>query len=69
MLTVDALLEEAGGADKAAAGCDVTVDATRKWRDAGAIPSRHWLWFAKATGRAVEQIAGAVKATPEGKAA
>lgn len=67
MLTVETLIQNAGGADVVAAGCNVTPDATRKWREAGAIPSRHWMWFSGALGMTLDQVAAVAK--PKRKAA
>ena len=57
MRNLEALIEQAGGPEVVAAGCDVTPDATRKWREAGAIPSRHWVWFARKLNISLDDIA------------
>lgn len=50
------LIDKAGGAEAVAAGCGVKTDALRKWREAGAVPSRHWAWFAKKLGWSVDRV-------------
>ena len=48
--TVDAIIHRLGGADAAARLTGVSTEAVRKWRQAGAIPSRHWATVIAATG-------------------
>jgi len=50
MPTTDAVIDLLGGADAAAKLTGVTTEAVRKWRQAGAIPSRHWAAVIAATG-------------------
>ena len=42
-INVDDIVERLGGAEAAARLTGVSTEAVRKWRQAGAIPSRHWL--------------------------
>jgi carbamoyl-phosphate synthase small subunit len=50
MLTVDDVIERLGGLDEAARLTGVGPDALRKWRQAGAVPSKHWAAIIAATG-------------------
>ena len=50
MATVEEILAMAGGADAAAALTGVGHEAIRKWRQARAIPSKHWAAIVAATG-------------------
>src|SRR5215217_3920164 len=49
-LTIDEILERLGGADAASRLTGVSTEAVRKWRQAGAVPSRHWYAVIAATG-------------------
>ncbi len=49
-ITIDAIIDRLGGADAAARLAGVSTEAVRKWRQAGAIPSRHWASVIAATG-------------------
>jgi carbamoyl-phosphate synthase small subunit len=48
--TVDDIIDRLGGADAAARLTGIGTEAVRKWRQAGAIPSRHWPAIIAATG-------------------
>ncbi|MBP0494416.1 glutamine-hydrolyzing carbamoyl-phosphate synthase small subunit [Pararoseomonas indoligenes] len=50
MRTVEQILTLMGGASAAAAHCGVGTEAIRKWRQARAIPPRHWTAVLAATG-------------------
>jgi carbamoyl-phosphate synthase small subunit len=50
MLSIDDIVARLGGPDEAARLTAVSVDAIRKWRQAGSIPSRHWPAVIAATG-------------------
>jgi carbamoyl-phosphate synthase small subunit len=50
MLSIDDIIARLGGPDEAARLTAVSVDAIRKWRQAGSIPSRHWPAVIAATG-------------------
>ncbi|OYV41756.1 MAG: carbamoyl phosphate synthase small subunit [Acidocella sp. 20-61-6] len=64
-ISIAELIERLGGADAAATLTGVSPDAIRKWRAAGAIPSRHWPAISAATGLAMADLA---PAAPEGDA-
>lgn len=51
------LIQRAGGDEKVAKACDVSVDAIRKWREAGRIPPKHWPTVAKLAGAALADVA------------
>ena len=50
MLPVETILTRLGGADAAARLTGVGTEAIRKWRQARAIPSKHWAAIVAATG-------------------
>ncbi len=54
--TVDAIIDRLGGADAAARLTGVSTEAVRKWRQAGAIPSRHWATVIAATGFSLNDL-------------
>jgi len=56
MRTVEQILTLMGGASAAAAHCGVGTEAIRKWRQARAIPPRHWPAVLAATGLALEDL-------------
>ena len=56
--TIDEIIERLGGPDRAARLTSVTTEAVRKWRQAGAIPSRHWSTVIAATGLAMADLQG-----------
>lgn len=58
MASVDDIIERLGGAEAAAQLLGVGTEAVRKWRQARAIPARHWPTLIGATGLALEEIAG-----------
>ncbi|HVY13952.1 MAG TPA: glutamine-hydrolyzing carbamoyl-phosphate synthase small subunit [Rhodopila sp.] len=47
---IDSIIDRLGGPDSAARLTGVGTEAVRKWRQAGAIPSRHWPAVIAATG-------------------
>ncbi|WP_428488547.1 glutamine-hydrolyzing carbamoyl-phosphate synthase small subunit [Rhodopila sp.] len=49
-IPVDRIIERMGGPDVAARAAGVGTEAVRKWRQHGAIPSRHWAAVIAATG-------------------
>ncbi len=59
MASVDDIIDRLGGAEAAARLLGVGTEAVRKWRQAKAIPARHWPALIGATGLALEEIAGA----------
>ncbi|MFC0387793.1 glutamine-hydrolyzing carbamoyl-phosphate synthase small subunit [Muricoccus vinaceus] len=56
MRTVEQVLTLMGGASAAAAHCGVGTEAIRKWRQARAIPPRHWPSVLAATGLALDDL-------------
>ena len=57
MLSVDQIVERLGGVEAAARLTGVTTEAVRKWRQAGAIPSRHWTAIMPAAGITLADLA------------
>jgi len=60
--SVDEIIERLGGAEAAARLTGVSTEAVRKWRQAHAIPARHWPAVIGATGLALADLSG-VEAT------
>ncbi len=58
MASVDEIIDRLGGAERAASLTGVTIEAVRKWRQARAIPARHWPVIIKETGLALADIPG-----------
>ncbi len=58
-ISVDSLIDRLGGADAAARLTGVGTEAVRKWRQSGAIPSRHWAAVIAATGLTLADMPGA----------
>ncbi len=56
MRTVEDILALMGGAEAAAAQCQVGTEAIRKWRQAKAIPAKHWPAVLAATGLALSDL-------------
>jgi carbamoyl-phosphate synthase small subunit len=56
MLSIDDIVARLGGPDEAARLTAVSVDAIRKWRQAGSIPSRHWPAVIAATGLSMSDL-------------
>ncbi|MEO8715516.1 MAG: carbamoyl-phosphate synthase domain-containing protein, partial [Acetobacteraceae bacterium] len=61
--SVDEIIDRLGGADQAARLTGVSTEAVRKWRQARAIPSRHWQAVIAATGLAWSDLSGAPPVT------
>ena len=59
MRSVEDILALMGGAEAAAATCQVGTEAIRKWRQAKAIPAKHWPAVITATGLALSDLPGA----------
>ncbi len=64
MATVDEVLIRLGGSDAAARLTGVGLEAIRKWRQAGAIPSKHWSAIVAATGLSFADLQPTVPSTP-----
>jgi carbamoyl-phosphate synthase small subunit len=58
---VDDIIEKLGGAEAAARKLGVGTEALRKWRQNGAIPTRHWPALIQATGLALGDMPGAAQ--------
>ncbi len=58
-LRVDEVIEHLGGPEATARLAGVGTEAVRKWRQAGAIPARHWPALLAATGLAMVDLPGA----------
>jgi carbamoyl-phosphate synthase small subunit len=56
--SVDQIIERLGGAERAARLAGVSTEAVRKWRQARAIPARHWQGIIAATGLAWSDLSG-----------
>lgn len=56
---VEEIVERLGGAEAAARLLGVGTEAVRKWRQAQAIPSRHWPALLAATGLSLNDLPGA----------
>src|SRR5471030_933937 len=64
--TVYTIIDRLGGAEAAAQLTGVGTEAVRKWRQAGAIPSRHWPAVIAATGLTLTDLSDApvLRASP-----
>ena len=72
MLSIDDVIEKLGGAEAAARRTGVGLEAIRKWRQARAIPPKHWSAIMAATGLPVEALspeAAPVSEVPPGATA
>ncbi len=69
MDTIDTIIARLGGADAAARRTGVGTEAVRKWRQAGAIPTRHWAAIIEATGLSFAEMQAADRALAEPVAA
>ena len=58
MACVENIIERLGGAEAAARLTGVGTEAVRKWRQAEAIPSRHWPAVIAATGLTLADLQG-----------
>jgi carbamoyl-phosphate synthase small subunit len=61
-IPIDMIIERLGGSEPAARLTGVTTEAVRKWRQAGAIPSRHWATISAATGLPMDELRGGLPA-------
>lgn len=66
--TVDIILDRLGGAEAASRLLGVGHEALRKWRQHGAIPTRHWQAIVQATGLPLADMPGAATAELAGAA-
>ncbi len=65
MDTIDGIIARAGGAETTARLTGVGTEAVRKWRQAGAIPTRHWAALIEATGMSFAEMQGADRGASE----
>ena len=56
--TVETIIDRLGGPEAAARLTSVSTEAVRKWRQAGAIPSRHWAAVSTAIGLTMDELRG-----------
>ena len=61
---VDRVLSQLGGAEAAGRLLGVGGEAIRKWRQADAIPARHWAAIAQATGMSMAELQGGTEPAP-----
>ncbi|MCQ8241006.1 glutamine-hydrolyzing carbamoyl-phosphate synthase small subunit [Rhizosaccharibacter radicis] len=61
-LTVEGIIQKLGGTERAAELLGVGTEALRKWRQARAVPSKHWTAILQATGLSLSDIAPAGEA-------
>ncbi|MGH7068124.1 MAG: glutamine-hydrolyzing carbamoyl-phosphate synthase small subunit [Acetobacteraceae bacterium] len=61
-LSVDDVIQRVGGLESAALLTGVSADAVRKWRQARAIPTRHWPKLIAATGLSLGELPGSAPA-------
>jgi carbamoyl-phosphate synthase small subunit len=55
---IDDIIDRLGGPEAAARLTGVSTEAVRKWRQAGAVPSRHWASVSAATGLPMDELRG-----------
>ena len=65
MRTVEEIIALLGGPEAAATRCGVGTEAIRKWRQARAIPAKHWPAVLAATGLALVRPARRPRRTPK----
>ncbi len=68
--SIDRIIERLGGAERAASLLGVGTEAIRKWRQARAIPTRHWSAIMSTTGLSFAELDSRAEpgVTPAGKA-
>jgi carbamoyl-phosphate synthase small subunit len=59
MRTVEDIIARLGGPEAAARHCGIGTEAVRKWRQARAIPAKHWPDILAATGLTLAELPGA----------
>ncbi len=64
---VDQIIARLGGPDAAARLAGVGTEAVRKWRQAHAIPSRHWAAVIGATGLTLGELSDGPRSQPGGQ--
>jgi carbamoyl-phosphate synthase small subunit len=68
MRTVEDIIALLGGPEAAAQRCSIGTEAVRKWRQARAIPPRHWPAILAATGLPLTELPGAPAGAAEPRA-
>ncbi len=58
MASIDEIIDQLGGPDAAARLTGVGTEAVRKWRQARAVPSKHWAAVIAATGLPLSALSG-----------
>lgn len=56
MIDIDTVISKLGGTEEAAKITKVSTEAIRKWKQAHAIPSKHWATIIKATGLTLKDL-------------
>jgi carbamoyl-phosphate synthase small subunit len=64
MVSVDEIVDRLGGPEEAARLTGVGLDAIRKWRQARAVPAKHWAAVISATGLLVTDLQQVAEAGP-----
>ena len=62
MASIDSIIERLGGPEAAARLTGVGLEAIRKWRQANAVPSKHWAAVIAASGLSLSDLSGAAPA-------
>src|SRR6478735_1573190 len=65
MRTVEDIIALLGGPEAAAQRCSIGTEAVRKWRQARAIPPRHWPAILASTGLSLAELPGAPETRAE----
>ena len=63
-LLIDTIIDRLGGIEAAAKLTSVGTEAVRKWRQAGAVPSKHWPAVMAAGGFSMDDLQAATDAAP-----
>jgi carbamoyl-phosphate synthase small subunit len=64
MVSVDEIVDRLGGPEEAARLTGVGLDAIRKWRQARAVPAKHWAAVIAATGFSIADLQESVETGP-----
>jgi len=64
MVSVDEIVDRLGGPEEAARLTAVGLDAIRKWRQARAVPAKHWAAVIAATGFSLADLQESIEAGP-----
>ncbi|MBR0653696.1 glutamine-hydrolyzing carbamoyl-phosphate synthase small subunit [Plastoroseomonas arctica] len=65
MRSIDEIIALLGGPEAAAARCGVGTEAIRKWRQARAVPAKHWQAILATTGLTLADLTAAAPPAPE----